>query len=137
MIKLNNSNPQKAEINITPLTDVMMVLVLILLITAPFLSIQGMKVKLPTATTKELDAEKIISITYTLDKKILLGKNEIPTVNLLNQYLLEVLKTHPTKNVIVNADENVPYGEVVTILDIAKGSGAERVALATINKKKI
>ncbi|MEW6620140.1 MAG: biopolymer transporter ExbD [bacterium] len=121
------------EINITPLTDVFLVLLVIFMIATPLLIQSGVKVKLPSSTVTEAQSEGII-ITVTKENKIYVGKEEISAENLLN-YLKEKLETEKDKFVIINGDQDVLLGNAVKIMDLAKIAGAEKIAIATEPKK--
>ncbi len=121
------------EINITPLTDVFLVLLIIFMVATPLLMQSGVKVKLPSSTVTEAQAEGII-ITITKENKIYVGKEEIAPNDLL-EHLKEKLNDNTDKFIIINGDKDVLLGNAVKIMDIAKLSGAEKIAIATEPKK--
>jgi biopolymer transport protein TolR len=122
-----------SEINVTPLVDVMLVLLIIFMVTAPMMQ-SGIGVNLPDAESESAPAEEGLSITVTKDRYIHMGDSVI------NQFLLEQrLKEHffgsDNKVVYLRADESLPYGYVVEIVDIVKKSGVEFLGLVFEPKK--
>jgi len=116
-------------VNIIPVIDVSLVLLIILLATSPILNLPGFAVKLPKAVTAESKEKNIsISLSPTGD----LAVNEA-TVN-WNTLAPELQKELANKKdflVIIRADEKVPYGQVEQVMDLAKKAGAQRIAIAT------
>jgi biopolymer transport protein ExbD len=121
------------EINITPLTDVFLVLLVIFMVATPLLIQSGVKVKLPTSNITEAQPEGII-LTITKENKIYVGKEEVAPNDLFN-HLKEKFKEKKDKFVIINGDKDVLLGNAVKIMDIAKAAGAEKIAIATEPKK--
>lgn len=119
-----------SEINITPLTDVVLVLLIIFMITAPLIVQSGIKVKLPGAVTSDVPPERNIILTITADSKVYLANQEIELKNLFEP-LAMLLAVSKNKIVVINADKNVPHGVVVSVLDIARQSGAEKLFEST------
>lgn len=121
------------EINITPLTDVFLVLLVIFMVATPLLIQSGVKVKLPSSTITESQPEGVI-ITITKENKIYVGKEGVSANELLN-YLKKKLEEKKDKFIIINGDKEVLLGNAVKIMDIAKAAGAEKIAIATEPKK--
>lgn len=121
------------EINITPLTDVFLVLLVIFMVATPLLIQSGVKVKLPSSTVTEAQPEGII-ITITKENKIYVGKVEV-TPDELQEHLRRKLEEEKDKFVIINGDKDVFLGIAVNIMDLAKAAGAEKIAIATEPKK--
>ncbi len=122
-----------SEINVTPLVDVMLVLLIIFMVTAPMIQ-SGIGVNLPDAESESAPAEEGLSLTVTKDRYIHMGDSVI------NQFLLEQrLKEHffgiDKKVVYLRADESLPYGYVVEIVDIVKKAGVEVLGLVFEPKK--
>ncbi|SDP09148.1 protein TolR [Desulforhopalus singaporensis] len=119
-----------SEINVTPLVDVMLVLLIIFMVTAPMMT-QGLNVDLPETTAKSLRQEqKPLVITVSKDGGISIGS--IPMVKAL---LLEELKKNYAANkdqpVYLRADRNVPYGDVVQIMAAIKQVGFDKIGMIT------
>jgi len=120
------------RINVTPIIDVALVLVIILLVTAPMLSQADLPVDLPQARTREADNERNVSITYSSAGELALDDRRVPA-DLFRGALRAKLAEPGNENVlvIVRADSGVPYGAVRELLDEARTAGAHRVAIAT------
>ena len=119
-----------SEINVTPFVDVMLVLLIIFMVTAPMM-IQGLNVDLPEATAKPLDSEKehlIISINK--DQQVYINDFEV-TVEFLREKLLKVLQDRTDRDVYLKADKNIPYGIVVQVMAEIKGAGVEQLGMIT------
>ena len=117
-------------INITPLVDVCLVLVLIFMVTSPFMAKQLMEVQLPQASTSETEDKENITITMSVDKGWAI--NEIPVDRrALPLELKEHLKASGFSFVLIRADENVTNGEVQDVMKICKQAKVSRIAFAT------
>ena len=125
-----------AEINVVPYIDVMLVLLVIFMVTAPML-MQGVEVDLPDAAAapvKDQDAEPlIVSINDRGELFLNLGANEKQALALatVRQRVAAVLRRSPDKPVLVWGDEQVPYGQVVTVMTALQEAGAPSVGLVT------
>ena len=119
-----------AEINVTPLVDVMLVLLIIFIITAPML-VQGVKVNLPKQDAPALTAksEEPLVLTLTSDRIIYLGDQPIH-LKLLAERLGATLGGEP-RPVYLKADEGLPYGFVVKVLAVLDRVGVEQVGMVT------
>ncbi len=118
-----------SEINVTPFVDVMLVLLIIFMVTAPMIQ-SGISVNLPQAETESTPAEQGLTLTITKDKYIHIEQSVV------NQYLLEQkLKEYfygkQKKVVFLRADEGLPFGFVIRIMDIVKKAGVEVVGIIT------
>ena len=125
-----------AEINIVPFVDVMLVLLIITMITAPFLE-QGVNVDLPKADgqslRKEVIQEEPVVIFVTKTGNIRIGKTPVLRQELA-QKLIKMFKGRKTKEVFVRADKEVPYGAVAQVMAVVQGAGIDRVGLVTQNE---
>ena len=119
-----------AQINVTPLVDVMLVLLVIFMVTAPMMQ-QGVQVNLPKADTKGMTAQED-TVIVSVDKsgRIFLNRDEIPAGD-LRRKLTELFATRTKKEVFLKADAGVPYGEVVRAMSDIKGAGIERLGMVT------
>lgn len=119
-----------AEINVTPLVDVMLVLLIIFMVTAPMMS-QGVEVDLPETTAKPLrQQEKPIVITINKKGVIYIDRIKVsPT--LLKQKLTTLAKKKKNNPIFLNADKRVPYGKVVKVMADIKDSGFEKLGMIT------
>ena len=121
-----------SEINITPLVDVMLVLLIIFMVTAPLMT-EGIKVDLPAATTQAIKTEKDETI-LTVDKSgelFLQGDKTAYNMVNLGDKLAEIYKDKPKKDIFLRADKSVPYGTVVQVMAACKNAGIERVGMIT------
>ena len=121
---------EMAEINVTPLVDVMLVLLIIFIITAPML-VQGLKVNLPKQDAPAInpEADDPLIITLTTDEIILLGDDPVH-LKLLPDRLGALLAGQP-RPVFLKADERLPYGFVVKVLAAMDQVGVEQVGMVT------
>jgi len=125
-----------SEINVVPYIDVMLVLLVIFIITAPLLT-QGVKVDLPQADAQPLDVESQEPLVVTIDSTgsyyVNYGENQGSPVEprVLAARVAALLRHRPGLSVVVRGDENVPYGDVVLLMTILQGAGAPSVGLIT------
>ncbi len=116
-----------SEINVTPLVDVMLVLLILVLVTAPLLQ-QGIDVNLPKAKGKDLPTEERLTIVVKKGGVLFLNESPISKDALLKK-LTAVSKLNP--NVFLRADKDVPYGLVVEIVGEVKEAGIEKLGIVT------
>jgi len=116
-----------SEINVTPLVDVMLVLLIIFMVTAPMMQ-SGIGVNLPQAETNSSPAEEGLTMTITQDRYIHIGESPI-NIFLLENKLKEYFYGKERKVVFIKADESLPYGYIINILDVTKKAGVEKVGL--------
>lgn len=119
-----------AQINVTPLVDVMLVLLVIFMVTAPMMQ-QGVQVNLPKADTKGISAqEDTVVVTVDRNGRTFINKDEVPGGD-LRLRLAEMFASRTKKEVFLKADAGVPYGEVVRAMAEIKGAGIERLGMVT------
>ena len=123
-----------SEINVTPFVDVMLVLLVIFMITAPMMQ-SGIGVDLPTAETDTAPAEEGLQVTLKSDQSIYVGESII-NINLLERQLQNAFYGKSKKVVYLRADKNLPFGFVMDVLDIVKKTGIEVVGLMTKPEEK-
>ena len=123
-----------SEINITPLTDVMLVLLVIFMVTTPLLVMHSFKIKLPKAVSAEAEQEKGITLSITTGGAIYLNNKAVKMEGLFDSLKSE-LRTVSGKIVIIKADKDILHGTVVRVLDIAKRAGAVKLSIATEPQK--
>jgi biopolymer transport protein TolR len=116
-----------SEINVTPFVDVMLVLLVIFMVTTPMMQ-SGIGVNLPRAETDTAPAEEGLRLAVTAEKYIYF-ENSVININLLESRLKQYYYGKPKKILYLQADENLPYGFVINIMDIAKKIGIETIAL--------
>ena len=119
-----------SQINVTPLVDVMLVLLIIFMVTAPMMQ-QGVQVNLPKADTKALTPQEttvVVSVANT--GKVFINSSEVPAAELKSK-LSGMFATRSKKEVFLKADKDVPYGEVIKTMAEIKGAGIERLGMVT------
>jgi biopolymer transport protein ExbD len=124
-----------SEINITPLTDVMIVLLVIFMITAPMLNYSSIKVSLPTAKAEPITTQKTTSIYIKSDGSFYLDDQPM-NLNSLEIALKMKLAGNKDKVVLLYSDKQVVLNQVVEVMKTAKSAGAEKLMLATESKEK-
>lgn len=119
-----------AEINVTPLVDVMLVLLIIFMVSAPMMT-TGVPVDLPSAHAPrmEVEDEKLL-LTVTSDRRVYLGEDEIPYER-LEAAITSNARLQRDRELYVQADENVPYGFVVRVFALVRRAGVAKVGLVT------
>ena len=120
-----------AEINVTPLVDVMLVLLIIFMVTAPMLS-QGLEVELPQAEGRsfELAQTNPAKITITGAGVVFVDGARIGSQN-LDTTLGPMLRSKKIKRALLEADQSVPYGRVVAVMDVMNRAGVEQLGMIT------
>ena len=129
---LIEQKPVVARINVTPIIDVALVLVIILLITAPMITALSMEIDLPQARTRSIEDEVRISITLGRDGEVAVDEELVPREIMLPM-VAERLSGAKDKNVllIVRADATTPHGTVKQVIQDLRTAGAKRIAVAT------
>jgi len=126
----NDPNKSMAEINVTPLVDVMLVLLIIFMVTAPMLSM-GIDVNLPRVKSKSIDVtEEKLVLTINEAKEIFLNKTKLP-LGELNSKLEAIFSNRIDREVFLRADKNVPYGFVVEVMSEVRKAGVDKLGMIT------
>jgi biopolymer transport protein TolR len=125
-----SGDPTMSEINVTPLVDVMLVLLIIFMVTAPLMQ-QGVQVQLPQTQAQNIqeDQQRLI-LSITKEQKIFIGQTEVSR-DTLEDKLLANEKLKRDKEVYLQADRAIPYGFVVDIMAVMKRAGVESVGMLT------
>ena len=119
-----------SDINVTPLVDVMLVLLIIFMVTAPALT-TGVSVELPEASAEAMPAEQeSVIVTMSAKGKLYIGETEIPRKN-LEEKVAAIFGERTDREVFVRADQSVPYGQVVKLLADLKAAGIAKVGMVT------
>ena len=118
-----------SEINVTPFVDVVLVLLIIFLITAPMM-LRGIDVNVPKTETKNVGPEERLMLTVTKDRGIYLD-DQLITLPRLERVLVGLRQRNPKAAIFLRADEGVAYGIVVKIMDAVKKAGIERLGMVT------
>lgn len=119
-----------SDINVTPFVDVMLVLLIIFMVTAPMM-MQGVDVSLPEATSEPLDSEKE-HLIITIDKKSQIFINDYKvSVEFLSEKLAKILEGRADREVFLKADKDMRYGTIVKVMAEIKGAGVEKLGMVT------
>jgi len=126
----NSDRGTMSQINVTPLVDVMLVLLVIFMVTAPMMQ-QGVQVNLPKTEAKALPAlEETVVVSIERSGRLSINSAEIPAGELRTK-LSRMFAGRSKKEVFLKADKDVPYGEVVKTMAEIKGAGIERLGMVT------
>lgn len=126
----SNGENLMGEINVTPLVDVMLVLLIIFMVTAPMM-VEGVDVSLPEATSKPLAAEKE-PLVVTVDKSGQVFINNLQVqMDFLQEKLKKILEGRQNKEIFFRADKDVAYGLVVRVMSEIKAAGVEKLGMVT------
>ena len=129
-MQVNKARTALAEINVTPLVDVMLVLLIIFMVCAPMMQ-QGVQVDLPQANAAPInEVPEQLVLTINARGQIDLNKTIIDLPDLRAQ-LAKIARTAPKTEVAIRADQNVNYGVVAKVMAAVKGAGIHRVGLVT------
>ena len=126
-MKLQSTRAPMAEINVTPLVDVVLVLLIIFMVTAPFLQ-GGLEVDLPKVATKGLDVREGLIISVRRGGTIAVGERVVPAGQLEDALARARAKDRP---VYLKADQSVPYGEIVSLIATLRRAGVASLGLVT------
>jgi biopolymer transport protein TolR len=118
-----------AEINVIPLVDVVLVLLLIFMLTAPMMY-RGIDVNLPRSSSKSPSQDERLVLTITKDRLLFLNNRALPLAT-LEPRLRELVRDRPEKTIYIKADKELPYGYVVETMDRVRRAGVERVGMVT------
>ncbi|MGH7264830.1 MAG: biopolymer transporter ExbD [Candidatus Rokuibacteriota bacterium] len=118
-----------AEINVIPLVDVVLVLLLIFMLTAPMMY-RGIDVNLPKTSSRPTAVEERLVITITKDRLLYLNDRPLPLAT-LEPRLRELIRDRTDKTIFIKADKDLAYGHVVETMDRVRRAGVERVGMVT------
>lgn len=126
-----NTDRLMSDINVTPFVDVMLVLLIIFMVTAPMM-MQGVDVALPEATAKPLDSQKE-NLVITVNKEQQVHINDFAVEpDYLREKLAKILENRSDREVYFKADKEVPYGVVVKVMAEIKAAGVEKLGMVTV-----
>jgi biopolymer transport protein TolR len=118
-----------AEINVIPLVDVVLVLLLIFMLTAPMMY-RGIDVNLPKSSDRTRSLDERLVLTITKDRVLYLNNSVMPLAT-LEPRMRELMKDRPDKTLFIKADKDLVYGHVIETMDRVRRAGVERVGMVT------
>lgn len=124
-----------SEINIIPLVDVVLVLLVVFMVTAPMLH-RGIDLSLPRSQSNTITPEERLVITIEPDERVYLGKDRVTLIH-LRKRLHQAKALNARVSVYLRADRRVPYGRIVQIMDEVKRVGIERLGMITDVRKTV
>jgi len=117
-----------AEINVTPMVDVMLVLLVIMIVSAQYIVSQSIKVELPKAASASDAVSSVAAVTLSKDGKTYYNQEPISEPDLISHFK-SAIAGNKELNLIVSADKEVPHGKVVHVIDLAKLEGITKFAI--------
>jgi len=124
-LRTHRSSSTLSEINVTPLVDVVLVLLLVFMVTAPMMS-RGIDVTLPVADQPDKSPEDRLTVSVRADARVFVGDQPV-NLALLEQYLRDRLTGSASKIAFLRADESLQYGKVIEVVDKMKRAGVEQI----------
>ena len=119
-----------AEINVTPFVDVMLVLLVIFMITAPLMQ-HSLEVQLPKESTEPVQVKEIPSVTLKGNKKVFWNEDEMVNLRILSRKLEEYLSNNQNGGVYLKADKTLDYGFVMQVIATVRRAGVENIGMVT------
>lgn len=120
----------ESRVDVVPVINVSLVVVLTLMLISPFLSNTVEEVDLPEAYASEVEDQENLEITFTLDQKIFVGEEEVAFAE-LRPFLTQIFDANPEAMAVVKADQKLLYGEVEKLIAEVEAANAPRIAIAT------
>jgi biopolymer transport protein TolR len=125
-----------SDINVTPLVDVMLVLLIVFMVAAPLMTV-GVPIQLPKADAKQLNTStEPLTISVQADRKVFLQDTQIPLEELAAK-LQALAKNGNEEQLMVRGDTNVPYGAIMEVMGVLNSAGYSKIGLVTSTKDKV
>ena len=125
----------KGELNLTPLVDVVLLQLIYFMLTSSFIMQPGIKIKLPTATTTEKIEKREIFVSVSKEG-IIFFKERCVSIDELEKLLLKERKKNGNLIIVIKGDREAKHGDIVKVMDIARKTGIEKIAIATMPQIK-
>ncbi len=132
--KYKKKHTISADISMTPMIDIVFQLLTFFMITSTFIQTSSLNVDLPEAKTSDSIQDQQNTITLYKNNSITWNEQEISSAD-LPQKLLELAQQNPDATLVIQGDEGISYGNLIEIMDQARGAGLNKLSLATILKK--
>ena len=129
-MRSRRGSPALGEINVTPLVDVVLVLLLVFMVTAPMMS-RGIDVALPVADQPQVDPEDRIAVTIDNKERIFIGGQPV-NILLLEDQLRGMMEGRTSKVIYLRADEGLRYGKIIQVVDRIKKAGVEQIGFVYV-----
>ena len=129
-MKFLDNKKGKATLNITPLVDVLFILIIFFVVSSTFLEQPGIKLELPRAQSSSPQRVEKAVLTISASGELFIGGEQVNQQK-LSQHLRDMLPQMTEKNLIINADKEVNHGLVVEVMDIARRSGIQKLVIST------
>jgi biopolymer transport protein ExbD len=134
-MQFSNGRPRRVAVDITPLIDVVLMLVIFFMLTTTFVLSPGIEVELPRGQSTQEPRERDAIITMTREGKIFYQDAQV-SLDTLRAALQRAHVHQPELRVVIKADTLVPHGQVVAVMDMAKSLGIEHLAVATASPEQ-
>lgn len=121
------------SINVTPLVDIILVVLIIFMATAPLIQRRAIKVDVPKAALNERAAVEALQIAYNAKRELTLSGKKV-SEDEMAKMLKAAVFSQPQVHVTLSADKTLPYGEIVRLLDRVRGAGVRKVGLEVVRK---
>ena len=128
-IRTDQDSPDISEINVVPLVDIILVVLIIFMLTAPMIMKPSIKVNLPKATTGEQTVQTQLSVTIAANGSLTLNGKAATTAEISGEAAV-ALQKNPDLQAVIAADKDVPHGTVVQILNLIKSIGVKKFAIS-------
>ncbi len=129
-LRTRTSTTTLGEINVTPLVDVVLVLLLVFMVTAPMMS-RGIDVSLPVANQPQVQPEDRVQVSIDAEERIYVQDKPVNAL-LLEDRIRGMMQSHEQKVVYLRADERLRYGRVIAVVDILKKAGVEQIGFVYV-----
>ena len=133
--KLIDESQPIAEINIIPFVDIILVILIIFMVTAPFIIKTGFSLDLPKASSAGAVSPAKVNITIGADGQVLLNGESLEPDQMVEKLKKDNLKPEDT-HVVISADKNILHGKVISVINIVQSAGLRKVAIATKKSTK-